>query len=666
LNCLTDDHDPPSLSSVHGEHILVHLANDPHSMLNSNLIKCVSSRAPPLSYITEEERSMMCKLAYLVEDGLPSATEQLMGPVPNPINMEYLRLLRLSLAVVEAELDDDDNYEELRVVGTLWEQGTHGLTSRLIDIFTAIVECLKSNFLVSAPTRMLQSCFVDQLFQVAADLLGLIDRIALTFPPLSRTASILGANVADLFVLTDAVNMVYSHPSSARTAAQIARQKCITVVRHLSNPAAFAEHREYHPEIILNTLLQRGLQSDGLDPATYLLQVFSLIDHLLPSPTEEDQADWITAIIPHVLPDLSTFFRVLDVQNKVHLFKRLVNLDGGVIGIGEWLSSLELKDVNSTLRSLYGEFDEHLRLVHQYKISLSLHFLSDLLDSTMSDWFMGVIRANTELALSMENCFIGLVDGYLSSPYASQIARVISNSEVLGPDLRTVLVLILLRDPGISFPTSLRILLDLPPELTLSRRMGPEIGRMFMEASEIAQESMDSDIAGALLSLLEKVAEHQTGPVTITGTSAAAFTNTCNSMKTILSSSRRSDLKSLQTRITVADIDHALIPRTTVLADRIEFSIQDLLGLLDLPSRTPSTPKRTTPDVLNIVTISPPTALLRSPAATGLTKTYLNNDFRQLRQLPSARQNTSRLPSLHVDVRSPSPAKPKLADELVV
>jgi FtsZ-interacting cell division protein ZipA len=53
-----------------------------------------------------------------------------------------------------------------------------------------------------------------------------------------------------------------------------------------------------------------------------------------------------------------------------------------------------------------------------------------------------------------------------------------------------------------------------------------------------------------------------------------------------------------------------------------------------------------TPDILGTI-ISPPMALLRSPAATGLTKTYANNDFRQLRQVPSARTNTSRLPSMH-------------------
>ena len=79
-------------------------------------------------------------------------------------------------------------------------------------------------------------------------------------------------------------------------------------------------------------------------------------------------------------------------------------------------------------------------------------------------------------------------------------------------------------------------------------------------------------------------------------------------------------------------------------------AIEDLLRQ---PTPEPSTPPRKAlnQDVLSLVAISPP-ALIRSPAATGLTKTYLNNDFRQLRQAPSARQNTSRLPSMHVDVGS--------------
>ncbi|KAL4077365.1 hypothetical protein J3A83DRAFT_4212922, partial [Scleroderma citrinum] len=41
--------------------------------------------------------------------------------------------------------------------------------------------------------------------------------------------------------------------------------------------------------------------------------------------------------------------------------------------------------------------------------------------------------------------------------------------------------------------------------------------------------------------------------------------------------------------------------------------------------------------------------LLQSSAVFRLAKTYTKNDFKGLCQTPSARQNTNRLPSMHVD-----------------
>ena len=70
--------------------------------------------------------------------------------------------------------------------------------------------------------------------------------------------------------------------------------------------------------------------------------------------------------------------------------------------------------------------------------------------------------------------------------------------------------------------------------------------------------------------------------------------------------------------------------------------------------QVPSTPTRKSPaqsaEMLGMITVSPPNALLRSPEVKGLTKVYLKNDFRDLRQASAARQNTSRMPSRHVDV----------------
>jgi len=67
------------------------------------------------------------------------------------------------------------------------------------------------------------------------------------------------------------------------------------------------------------------------------------------------------------------------------------------------------------------------------------------------------------------------------------------------------------------------------------------------------------------------------------------------------------------------------------------------------PPGTPPLKPQAQDAVIGMANISPST-ILRSPLVTGLTKTYLKNDFRQLRQGNQTRQNTSRLPSMHVDV----------------
>ncbi|KAL4063900.1 hypothetical protein J3A83DRAFT_4286109, partial [Scleroderma citrinum] len=55
-------------------------------------------------------------------------------------------------------------------------------------------------------------------------------------------------------------------------------------------------------------------------------------------------------------------------------------------------------------------------------------------------------------------------------------------------------------------------------------------------------------------------------------------------------------------------------------------------------------------DVLGLFSLSPLTSLFGSSAVSGLAKTYTNNDIKGLCQSPSARQNTSGLPSMHVNV----------------
>ena len=96
--------------------------------------------------------------------------------------------------------------------------------------------------------------------------------------------------------------------------------------------------------------------------------------------------------------------------------------------------------------------------------------------------------------------------------------------------------------------------------------------------------------------------------------------------------------------------DSSILIRT--VSDTISMSTRGLEVLLQSSAPVPSTSKRKSPakDVLGLVALSLPIALLRPPAISRLTKTYTRNGFRELRQTPSARQIRSRLPSMHVDV----------------
>jgi hypothetical protein len=194
--------------------------------------------------------------------------------------------------------------------------------------------------------------------------------------------------------------------------------------------------------------------------------------------------------------------------------------------------------------------------------------------------------------------------------------------------------------------------------------------------------------APAVLSLLEWLVEQSHAGLpelaTLRGISTDTFAHLCDALARVLPAARRAALEHVRMHLHTAPEEDApargLHTLPLPMAD-VRIAVTELLLPPSTPpplptmtttttAQAPSTPsagagaatrqqhaqRATTPPhargVLSMVTVSPPTALLRSPAVTGLTKTYSANDFRALRQTPSSRQNTSRLPSTHVDVRS--------------
>ncbi|KAJ6616217.1 hypothetical protein B0H10DRAFT_2219617 [Mycena sp. CBHHK59/15] len=649
LEWITTDNIPPRKSGILAEQMLADLTKEPHAILRTDVVRTILSLNPPLSFIAEHERLSMRKVALVAEDGLPAAVEELTFSSSHPLSLRRLRTIRVSLAILERELLEDDS-GEWRILEALWDENAHGFVERLGDIFLGVADDLNGHFVVTPPPRMNQT-LVDQLFRTAGDLLRLIAHLAPTLPMTCRALRNLASAIADVLACTDVAAALYSRTSSAYASAQEVRQTCLDLLSDLARPQVPAEPGKLGAEVVLRTLLEHGVHSRRRDPAGHFLQVLAMIDHILPQTSEDDER-WVTLILPNVLPEFAAFFRLLDPENKVHVMKRVVRLDDGVIAIGEWLLIEEMKHLSQTLQSLRQSVaSRELELVKQHQVFLSLQFLSGLVNApsdTISEWCMSAISSVPEASQILAICLITLLDTHLVSPVLNDITRILATrADAFDPDLKFALVLTSLRAFQHEPLVLLNVLKELPAESGLPNSLQLEIGQTL---SAIAQTELTAKTAQTVLSVLVWLVERgDTKMTTLRGISASSLSQIYTKLEESLSPPFVAIFDNTKLSLRV-DEDDAMIPEPVELPQRLELSLQNLEELLHPIPSPPSTPKGTsnTPDILGVVTS--PTCLLRSPAATGLTKTYANNDFRLLRQAPSTRLNTSRLPSMHVDV----------------
>ncbi|KAF5333157.1 hypothetical protein D9611_002711 [Ephemerocybe angulata] len=661
---IIEDSDPPRRSGIFSERILAKLGENPEINLQDAFIEKILDLNQPLSVISENERLSLRKNAFVAKDGLVAAVEELLFTSQRPFSLRRLRTLRVSVAIVRRELASEEG--EWRVLEQFWKDNAHGLLARVVDLLADVAEDIYKHFGLNNTNRMDQPQ-VAQLFSTANDMLHLIEAVSTGYPLTSRSLQSLSTAVADLLVCCDSADALFTQTSSACVAAQIARQACLDVIHALTGPDVVTEAGCLSAQIVLRALLKHASSPDEHDPVHKLLQVYSLIDHMLPYPNDDDmEADpshWIVSVLPRSLAELKAFFKVLDLESRLHLFRRLVRLDDEATGIGEWLLGEELKGSIEVLRELERpSLSEDYRLVLQYQLSDSLQFALDLVkpESTLSNWYHSALSNNRDLSRLQTNLLDAILEARYSSSTLSRFVQALTTkSEELYPELRTSILLHILRntqvDPTLpgnleSFMTTLR---SIPSDQLEPGRLRAELGPSVASYSRHST-SLDNETAAIVLQLLEW-ALHQankgTQLSTLRGLKADEFQTLCDTLVNLLPGSEAA-ISDVRSNITI-DEDEVFTPETTELpSEPLQLSVGALEGLLDpvdpdQPSR-PSTPRagNKTPDILGTI-ISPPTALLRSPAATGLTKTYANDDFRQLRQVPSARLNTSRLPSMH-------------------
>ncbi|KAJ7068757.1 hypothetical protein C8F01DRAFT_1208184 [Mycena amicta] len=654
LQWITTGNDPPRQSGILAEQILADLAADPHAILSADVINAITAlEDTPLAYIAEHERQSMNKLALVAQDNLPAAIEELTFSSSHPISLRRLRAIRVSLAIIQRELDDGEA-GEWNVLEALWREKSHGLVERLLQLFLEISDDLSAHFGLTVPP-LADEPLVVQLFRTADDLLRLITRVVGEQVITSRALRNLVSGIADVFACTHIAGLQMPHSEAGGNAGSDLRQSCLELVSTFIQPEVYVEPRKPAAEVVLRTLFEHAPSSlgRGRDPAVDVLQTLSLIDHILPQDTGTDDR-WMTVIVPNTLFELTAFFRLLDPDHKVFVMTRLLKLDDGVIGVGEWLLIHEFKELSGKLEDL--QHGDSPRVVEHHQLFLSLQFLSKLINSSAdsSQWLTTTIASVPEVSSLLGTCLTALLDLHLVSPVLDDIIRVLAmHAESFDADLKSVLVLTTLR----AFRREPRVLLDVlkqelpwdpahPHYPALLRR---EIGQTL---AVIAHGKIGTKLAGTALAILTWLTERG-GDAALSGISPTTLSQLYLKLNEALPPASLSALKTVTAAIRV-DEDDAMAPNPNPmqLPNRLELPLQDLVNLLQHPvpaPQAPSTPKMShTPDILGVLTS--PTGLLRSPAATGLTKTYQKNDFRALRQAPMARLNTSRLPSMHVDV----------------
>ena len=655
-----EDEQRPKKTGILVERLLAGLTKDPRAMLRSDVVTTVLSLKPPFCHISTDEMLEMEKLARVAQDGLLSAFEEVTFDSHRPLSLRRLRVLRVSIAIISEELSSDRG--EWHVLESFWNDRSQRLMARLIAILVDISDDLNQHYALGTPeaAHKMNQALSELLFGTATDFLQLILRLCNPGALTSRDLRALTAAIIDLRTCSDAAGSVFWEHSPAHVAAMNLNHLCLDVLFDLSRPNARVDSDSPAATIILRVLLEHGPKNNARDPVHHISQVYTLIDAVLPhqSPNEEqvDSVFWTTSVFPRIFRELGQFLRILSPDLRPGFVRRLVDIEHGEIGLGEWLLEQDLKDLSAAVEGLSksNQMVDYRLLLHG-RLSNGIQLWESLISSShTSFWVIKCLSSNTGLCTSFNTWLSLLLDARLSSTILSRLSRKLAGHQYgLAPDLKFTVLLLLLRnaqqDPSAYAALHLvsEVLKNTSPAAINPQSLRTEIGHLFTAQS--ARSSLFSaDVSETLLAIMEWLAlQDDIRLTTLTGISLDNFDYLCTNLSMLLSTDQQEILTSVRSKLTVDD-DDLLVPSSIQLPESITLQLQSIESLLSSDTKEPSTPKggTKTPDILGVI-ISPPTAILRSPAATGLTKTYMNNDFRQLRQTASTRLNTSRLPSTH-------------------
>ncbi|KAG8904166.1 hypothetical protein FRB99_002147 [Tulasnella sp. 403] len=635
------------------------------------------------------------------ESGWELALKQL-GQLGHCDSLNFAQTYAFRIAVAKVSLFTRAGSEERgRVIAAAREILGQPLLYALLDALPTILGRLRLSPAVTGGeiiTPQLQA----QLLHLSAECLRVTNDLLPTQCITSRMGKVIAFLVLEASCAAVVSSQARPGESPITRAAGSVRSEAFAVLK--STRELLAQDSHGHAEIL--RILFTSVTARPHD-ARYITvlpgQVYDLVSGILYQGDDALQQK-TTADIVGLLPELARFLPTLDAPERAALVSQLMNIDEGRAGVGEWVLQNDVSQLREAIDTLVvqslpnAHSDATLAHLLRHTVDKTFTFLSHLLTSGASADAIVYLSSDGEASHNIEQCFRTMLDQDISSFSAFDVAQIMASADVqMDRALMLTLVLTLLRStrfypPPFHASSIFNLGLEVADIIAGEAHFTDvEFGRLASELgcalnALVGDKMMDhwgdpSIMASSIVGFFDlmkrghailiegaderMIISDDSTPFSFDGVSEAVFDELMNHVDQYATpdSPLLSSFKPLMqwSDYQPEELNPLLNPQEplTTTIDALSAALEG-----EQSSRPMTPPPSTPPTILGMAALSPFT-VLRSPTArvASLTKTYLNNDFRQQRTSPN--MNTSRPPSMHVDEFQGSPPPPAQGSSLL-
>jgi len=390
----------------------------------------------------------------------------------------------------------------------------------------------------------------------------------------------------------------------------------------------------------------------GTDPVAEFAGATSILGVLLPGTGNRDAAAegliWGRRVVGQ-LPLVLGFLQRTDGPERAKWIMRLTNIDNGESGLDCALLSEEIAQLQLALDRLQEtETSQPLDLALQFEVAAHFECLEKLASEDEVDLVGRLIGA--KLTEKLAKCYASMSHLRIHDPSSVELGKHLLKSNQ--KHLRVAGICALFREARLADD---RPLPDVIGALSHSgaflradvELLAEEMGYTFSAMS--MRPSLSPADARATVAFMEWLVSNSKNAYIPTLTYTAFQV-----LQKLVQESLHdpaSNLASMSAELHFGDDDPMDDTSPSVFTISHEgLTPAQMAHLIETQGQPRTPPRLASHPALGLVTTSPPS--INRPLMSGhLAKTYLNNDFRQLRNAGSSRHNSSRPPSIHVDVR---------------